>query len=151
MQKKRIFISVLVLIILILSIIGFLIFQFVKNENIYSNIIKSNWKIELPTEYNEIYSNDSGDSFLGDGQRYHIFEYKDTTNIIKSLNWQENKNINVELNILKILSNLDISSEFLPDFKHDYQYFSQTEPDSSEIYIVFFEELRKVYIIENFK
>ncbi|HAT4186842.1 TPA: hypothetical protein I9007_002440 [Clostridium perfringens] len=148
MKKKTIFISVLVL---ILSIIGFLIFQFVKNENIYSNIIKSNWKIELPTEYNEIYSSDSGDSFLGDGQRYHIFEYKDNTNIIKSLNWQEDKNISVELNILKILSDLDISSEFLPDFKYDYKYFFQVEPDLSEIYIVFFENLKKVYIIESFK
>src|SRR5690606_19110780 len=42
----------------------------------YGIAIKANWGIWLPRGFKEIYSTDSGPSFFGDGERYHVFYYR---------------------------------------------------------------------------
>ncbi|STB71371.1 hypothetical protein QIT93_00660 [Clostridium baratii] len=65
MRKNKIALSNKLIIILIglLIVVGLFIYNFIKEANNYSNIIKSNWKIELSSSYKEIYSSDSGPSF----------------------------------------------------------------------------------------
>ena len=152
MGKKNRGITLLVIIILLISIGIFLIFNFNKEHNIYSNIVESNWKIELPSEYKEIYSCDSGDSFLGDGERYHVFEYKDNSDIDNVLDWKSDKNIILESEVNRVLSSLNIDTVYSPDFQQEYKYYFKSEiADSSKLYIILAQDNSTIYIIEHFQ
>lgn len=152
MRKNKIALSNKLIIILIglLIIVGLFIYNFIKETNTYSNIIKSNWKIELSSSYKEIYSSDRGPSFLGDGYRYHIFEYKTSNDIKDSLDWQTYKNPSMELDINNILSELKVPNKYLPPFDCEYMHFFKTKDDSSKLYIIFNEKENKVYVAEHF-
>ncbi|AIY84675.1 MAG: hypothetical protein KIB43_14045 [Clostridium baratii] len=152
MRKNKIALSNKLIIILIglLIVVGLFIYNFIKEANTYSNIIKSNWKIELSSSYKEIYSSDSGPSFLGDGYRYHIFEYKTSSDIKDSLDWQTYKNPSMELDINTILSELKVQNEYLPPFDLEYKHFFKFKDDSSKLYIIFNEKENKVYVAEHF-
>lgn len=153
MRKNKIALSKKLLIILIglLIIVGLFVYNFIKENNIYSNIIKSNWEIELSSSYKEIYSSDSGPSFLGDGYRYHIFEYKTSNDIKDSLDWQTYKNPSMELDINNILSELKVPNEYLPPFDCEYKHFFKSKDDYSKLYIVFNEKESKIYVAEHFQ
>lgn len=152
-RKNKIALSNKLIIILIglLIIIGLFIYNFIKESNTYSNIIKSNWKIKLSSSYKEIYSSDSGSSFLGDGYRYHIFEYKTINDIKDSLDWQTYRNPSMELDINNILSELKVPNEYLPPFKYEYKHFLKTEDDFSKLYILFNENKNRIYVVESFQ
>lgn len=68
-----------------------------------------NWSIKLPSSYKEIYSIDSGASFLGDGQRYHILKYDDENNLNIALNWENKRNEYMETSVQKVLNTLNVS------------------------------------------
>ena len=87
------------MIVLLISVISYLIIS-----KPYTEIIQLNWDIKLPKPCKEIYAVDSGASFHGDGERYHIFEYKNEDDINLSLNWENSKNIEIELAIKKYLT-----------------------------------------------
>lgn len=151
-KKKRIIIITLLLIVILpLGIGGTFIYRYIKEKNIYSNIIKSNWNIELPSEYKEVYFCDTGSSFLGDGERYHIFQYEENSNIGSSLNWKADKNIMIESTVFGILSSLNVPSEYFPDFEQEYKYYLRNEEDLSKLYIILSKDKDMVYIVENFQ
>lgn len=150
-RKRIIIITLLLIVILILSIGGTFIYRYIKEKNIYANIIKSNWNIELPSEYKEVYSCDTGPSFLGDGERYHIFQYEENSNIGSSLDWESDKNIMMESTVFSILSSLNVPREYFPKFEKEYKYYLRNEEDLSELYIVFSKEENRVYIVEDFQ
>ena len=56
-----------------------------KERNRYFHIINENCQLSLPRNYKEIYYKESGSSFLGDGERYSIFQYKNLNEINKSI------------------------------------------------------------------
>ncbi|OPF50920.1 hypothetical protein BH721_12415 [Clostridium baratii] len=153
MRKNKIILSNKLIIISIglLIIVGLFIYNFIKETNTYSNIIKSNWKIELSSSYKEIYSSDSGPSFLGDGYRYHILEYKTSNDIKDSLDWQTYKNPSMELDINNILSELKVPNEYLPPFEYEYKHFLKTEDNFSKLYILFNEDKNRIYVVERFQ
>ena len=97
--------GVIVVIMIISSVI------ITKEHNRYHHIINSNWELNLPTNYEEIYYKDSGPSFNGDGERYSIFQYENLDEINSLLEW-ENKNDYVEFRIKEILDNLEITKEY---------------------------------------
>jgi len=105
----------------------------------------------LPLEYEEMYSIDSGPSFLGDGQRYHIFEYANKDEIEEVLNWQSGKNIIMESSIISILKALKVPDEYIPKLERDYKYYFKTKNDSSMLYIIFSEEANRIYIVEDIR
>jgi len=149
MSKKK---TIFTLIFILLLCIGvFFSYKFIKGKNTYSNIIQANWEVELPLEYKEIYSIDSGPSFLGDGERYHIFEYANKEEIGEALNWQSGKNIIMESSVISILKALKIPDEYMPKLENDYKYYFKTESDSSMLYIIFSEEANRVYIVEDIR
>lgn len=147
MAKKRRWITVLVLILV--SIGGILVSEAIKEYNGYSNIIQANWKIELPEEYEEVYVCDSGESFLGDGERYHVFQYEENKDIDKALDWKENKNIGIESAVTEILLNLNIDTMYAPNFEEKYKYyFQKDDTDFSKLYIIFSKKENRIYIAE---
>lgn len=115
----------------------------------YADIIQLNWSIDVSKNYDEIYSIDSGASFHGDGERYHIFQYKNSSDLLSSLNLMSGKNTDMESNVMEILNSLQIPAEYIPDFQRDYQYNATTATDSSRIFFIFVPDTKKLYIIEH--
>lgn len=127
------------------------VFINVQKNKPYTENINLNWSIKLPKTYKEIYSKDSGVSASGDGERYHIFEYKNKEDINLSLNWEDNKNEAIESEIMKVLNDLNISKENMPDFKNQYKYYTKKmmKDPSSKIYLIFDTTTKKLYVVED--
>jgi hypothetical protein len=115
----------------------------------YTKIIHKNWSIKLPDSYKKIYSIDSGASFHGDGERYHIFQYTNENDIKQSLNWESNKDKSIEAEVDKVLSKLNVPKEHMPEFQNNYKYYTLSKQDSSKIYLVFISDTEKLYVIED--
>ncbi|WP_294365063.1 hypothetical protein [uncultured Clostridium sp.] len=145
MKKKYLFVVTLIFIISL-----FLFIFYVKNKNLYVNIIKSNWDLEMSKNYEVIYSLDTPSPF-GEGERYHIFKYNN--NINKNFEWENDKNEYVENEFTKIISKLNIDREYKPDFKEEYKYYYKIETSSSKskkIFIIYFYNSNIIYIVEDF-
>lgn len=149
--RRNIIVSISVVLIIFGTIVVGFIYNYITERNIYSNIIKANWGIELSKDYDELYSADSGESFLGDGARYHIFKFKDIkdSNIDKSLNFKNNKDEILEIDIKSILKKLNVSQENYPDFNKEYSYYFETKGDLSKLYMMKFKESNTLYIVED--
>lgn len=146
MKKKYIFF--LICIIILVGIFFIKLNNHIKKINLYPAIIEKNWDISISKECEEIKLNKNESSFLGDGERVHILQYKDGDNINKNFEWENKRNSSVESEILKILNNLKIEDEYRPNLDNDYKYYFKRDKDSSVIYILYFEYEKKVYIIE---
>lgn len=145
---KRILKTVMILFVIL--IIGICVYK-IKNRFTYSEIIQKNWGIELPTSYEEVYSTDSGASFLGDGERYHVFQYDSNEEVKNALNWQSIDVVRIDGKVKKILSNLNILDKYAIDFAEQYKYYYKTQEDSSIGYFIWQEENKRIYIIERFQ
>lgn len=145
MKKLMMFLIVILLVIVLIITVVF----YGNINKPYTEIINSNWSIELPNSYKEIYSIDSGASFHGDGERYHIFEYKNKKDIDILLNWENNKNIAIESAIEKVLNNLNVAQVNRPNFKDEYKYYFKAGDDSSKVYFIFVPNTKMLYVIED--
>lgn len=54
----------------------------------YAEALALNWDISLPQSGACVYERDSGPSFHGDGERYHVLEYPACTALSYALPWQ---------------------------------------------------------------
>lgn len=88
-------------------------------------------------------------SFLGDGKRFHILQYKDEDKINENFDWKNGNDSSMELQLLNILSDLKIEDNYMPNLEKKYEYYLKINEDSSIIYILYFEDEKKVYTIEN--
>ncbi|WP_058486536.1 hypothetical protein [Defluviitalea phaphyphila] len=145
MKKPLKLISILLLFVILSGV-----FFYMKTNN-YAKIINLNWDIKLPNSYKEVYSTDSGANFHGDGEKYHIFEYKNEEEINKALDWIDGKNVQIEAEIDKILNNFDISKKNIPipDYNKEYKYYTEIKEDNSKIYFLFIPETKMLYIVED--
>lgn len=145
-MKKKLIIGL----ILLVSVGSLALCNFIKETNSYSKIIELNWGIRLSGSYKEIYSIDSGASFHGDGERYHIFEYNPKEDIINALEWRYDENKCIEQSISEILERLNVPDEYSPGFKYKYQYYFK-EKKSSTICILLNDDEGLMYVIEHFQ
>lgn len=117
-------------------------------------VIESNWEIKLPKNAREIFYESSDISFLGDGERYSVYECKDETTIINLFDWKDDKSKIIvsgfEEVIHKIRSYKDteIHNEYVPDLTRDFFYFHKELEDNSKIYIIHIPGENKIYISE---
>lgn len=114
-------------------------------------VIKMNWGINLPNSDKTIYHIDDGPSFLGDGERYTILEYKSHDNIKKldKIDWLNKKDIDFESKIDTILSNLKVKKDYYPKYNSSCRYYYLKVEDNSEIFIINVVEDNKLYIVES--
>lgn len=139
------------LIILSIIIIGFL--RYFDN---YSYIINESWNIKIPRDYEEIYKKDSGASFNGDGQRYHIFKYEKSEKINDIVSWSDTadlyqgKNRFLEEEVTKILSSLEVPSEYYPSYQGGYMYYYEAKEDSSRIFMLHDYNSNMLYVVEDY-
>lgn len=150
-SKKNIITIIIASVVITIITIGIVIYNYIKQNNIYSNIIEANWGVELSKNYDELYAKDSGESFLGDGQRYHVFKFKDTEglNIDKRLSLKNDKDEILKGNIEEILKKLSVAKENYPDFNKVYSYYFKIEEDSSKLYMVNFKDSNTLYVVED--
>lgn len=138
------------LIIISILLIVFLGRDYIKEKltRPYHEIIYLNWKINLPNKYEEIYSTDSGPSFNGDGERYHIFQYKREEGIGVFSSWDSNKNREMEKKVKDILYSLEVPKDKKPNFKKHYYYCTRNKHGNSDIYLIYFRDTKELFIIE---
>lgn len=148
LKKKNCFGRTLSIISTITIILTLFTAVMLKEESKYYHTININWKINLPREYEEIYYKDSGPSFLGDGERYSVFQYKTLDEISNVIEWKI-KDDDIEHYATKILETLEVPKEYYPDFNDNFKYYYKVEEDKYKIYIILNSNLKKVYILEN--
>ena len=141
MKKQVVIIGVVGCVIILLSACAYSIQG-------YTSAIYTNWSIQLPSSYTDAYSTDDGQSFNGDGRRYHVFKYEDINDIENSLNWKTNKNTIIENQVIEIMNNLDIDDMYLLNFDQTYKYVEKYDGDGSSLFLILIEDM--LYIVEEF-
>ena len=149
-MKKKIFPAIVIFIIAIIALSLFRLFPS------YAHIIKSNWDISLPIKavLTETYEKDSGDSFHGDGVRYHVFSYKHEDYIDLMFAWTPNEH---KTNFYPTtreaaevwLNEINVPLIERPDYASCVSW-NKSKNDNSEIIFFGDNELNKIYIVENF-
>jgi hypothetical protein len=149
---KKIIIGIIVGVILVVIVFNLVIFAPVFTMLFASNanIIHINWGINLPTSYTEIYSVEGDGSIFGDAPRYHIFQYKNDSEINKTIKWMSGKNTDMESDTNSILKSLKVSDKYMPDYQKKYKYYTKIKDYDSTLYLVYFNDTNEMYIIENF-
>ena len=158
MKKKRILLAILVALISTWTIYKSIVPS-------YFSVLEANWGIELPVKAicKEVYSEDAGPSFHGDGIRYHVFSYVKSSEIEKMLPWsdvngktlawsqkqREEKHYQTYREATDLwLSELEILQEQYPDYDSCFCWY-KNEHDNSEIIIFLNPEINRLYIVEN--
>ena len=141
MKKQIVYIGVVGCVIILLSACAY-------NIQDYTSAIYANWSIQLSNNYTEVYSTDDGQSFNGDGRRYHVFQYEEINDIENSLDWKTNKNTIVENEVIEIMNNLDIDEMYLMKFDQTYKYVEKYGGDGSSLFLILIEDM--LYIVEEF-
>lgn len=149
MKKKRILLAIFVALISVWAI-----YQSIVPS--YSSVLEANWGIKLPVKAlcKEVYREDTGPSFHGDGIRYHVFSYRYEDYIDLMFAWSgnlENETLFYESYTEAAdiwLSELDIPEEQYPDYDSCFCWY-KNEHDNSEIIIFWNPEINRLYIVEN--
>ena len=122
----------------------------------YSTTLKANWGISLPWQARliEIYEQDSGPSFHGDGVRYHVFSYKYEDYIDLMFAWPPteyptNHCATTSKAAEAWLDEINVPAEQRPDYSKCCSWHKSQE-DNSEIIFFWDSERNHLYIVENF-
>lgn len=133
--------------ILILLVVGILLLWYWSK---YATIIRLNWDIKLPYNYRESYDLETNVNMFGDGVRYHVFTYRNDKKLLTSLPWKPKESNLIQSNAQQLLKELNAPQEEWPDFTKSYLYYythTNTQPEN-EIYLLYFQESKTLYIIE---
>lgn len=121
----------------------------------YGAILRANWGFDLPRRgaCAEVYAADSGESFHGDGLRYHVYSCRDTH--LESLYaWLPDEHATIYHDSFRAaaedwLEQLGVPDEQRPAYADCY-YWYQSQEDNSEL-IVFWDKGREtLYVLESF-
>ena len=122
----------------------------------YSATLKANWDILLPWQarLTEIYEQDSGPSFHGDGVRYHVFSYKYEDFIDLMFAWPPteyptNYYATTSEAAEVWLDEINVPAEQRPAYSACCSWHKSKE-DNSEIIFFWDSERNHLYIVENF-
>lgn len=133
MKKRNILIIMFCTIMCVCSICYFKL-----NNDDY---LEDNWNLNLKFQANSIFEKYPEPSFHNDGIYYEVFE------IIKhnsSIDFNNNKNSEIEMIFLEYTSEASISEEYLPCFSNKYQYYTKNKENASLIII---NQNQKLYVV----
>ena len=74
----------------------------------YTRIIRLNWELDLPASEDCLYETDSGASFGGDGERYHVLEYSSDSQLQETLEQEATPISPAEEAVTAILDGLSV-------------------------------------------
>lgn len=155
-MKKKKWIAIGLSVIVVLLVIGVIVSAFFPKSPRYASVLGMNWGISLPDEANfkEVYVQDSGASFHGDGIRYHVFEYKHEDYVARMFDWKtvESKTVyhaGYSEAAKEWLAEISAEKAYYPNFENCL-YWYKVQKDSSEIIIFWGREANLLYILESF-
>ena len=149
MKKKKTLILIVIVLVSVWTIYRSIIPS-------YASVLEANWGVELPVKAlcKEVYSEDIGPSFHGDGIRYHVFSYRYEDYIDLMFAWSgnfENRTLFYQSYSDAAdmwLGELGIPQEQYPDYDVCFCWY-KNEHDNSEIIIFWNPEINRLYIVEN--
>lgn len=149
MKKKKILLLIIVVLISVWTIYRSIVPS-------YSSVLEANWGFELPVKAlcKEVYSEDTGPSFHGDGIRYHVFSYRYEDYIDLMFAWSgnlENRTLFYQSYSDAAdmwLGELGIPQEQYPDYDACFCWYKNAH-DNSEIIVYWNSEINRLYMVEN--
>ena len=148
-NKKKKLISVIAVVIAVVLSAGLPMIQRAAGRNSYLKVIRNNWGLSLPAGCVEVYEIDSGPSFHGDGERYHVFEYREGKEVPVWGNAEGLQDADRK-RIVEILDGLDGKKEWYPDFESVTDMGKDKKQDGSCVYFLFDGEAARLYVVERF-
>ncbi len=114
----------------------------------YTRIVSANWDITIPRQAgcSEVYRADSGDSFQGDGLRYHVFACKTTVPLDTLVAWTATDYRPLAEGWLDELA---VPADERPDYASCLSY-RQTQADGSSLLLFLDCTAGRLYILESF-
>lgn len=160
MKKRTIATCMLgVCILITLIFVGNIVWD---NLSDYGRVLNANWNIILPKEahYTEVYYqkvlNDEY-NFLGDGIRYHVFEYTEEQPIAEFLDWEENESRSIHSGLSysitseKWLDEIEVPTLERPNYEDCLYWHKNGERDKRNEIIIFWDKIQqKLYVVECF-
>ncbi len=148
-RRNRI-LTILLCVVLLVGVVGWNIVPD------YSWAMDANWGISLPWKAlcKEVYEQDSGASFHGDGIRYHVFSYRYEDYIDLMFAWSpvEKETIfhpSVSEAAEEWLDEIEVPTEKRPDYAACSSWHT-SKRDNSEIIIFWDSEQNLLYVVEHF-
>ena len=122
----------------------------------YAEMYMGNWGFSLPktSECKEIYEKDTGSSFHGDGNRYHVYSYEVEEGIAEMVDWSKTEENTKYFSSYREavedwLTQIDVEREAYPVYGN-VSYYYQRQEDNSELIIIWNSEEEKIYVLESF-
>ena len=117
----------------------------------YTQIIRLNWELDLPASESCLYETDSGASFGGDGERYHVLAYVDDSGLEEALEREAERIDPAEEAVTAILDGLSVPADQRPDFS-DCRSFTAAHPtdDRNRLYLLVNSAGTRLYVVECF-
>ena len=117
----------------------------------YTRLIRLNWELDLPASESCLYETDSGASFGGDGERYHVLEYSSDSQLQETLEQEATPISPAEEAVTAILDGLSVPADQRPDFS-DCRWFTafRSEDARDDLYLLLNGAGTRLYVIESF-
>ena len=118
----------------------------------YTATVALNWGLSLPESSGCVYEADSGSSFHGDGERYHVLSYPSGSTIETAVSWQDAPLEDAPAEeITQFMDNLSIPEEERPDLAQ-CRWYTATDPDDPRncLYLLLSASGTQLYILESF-
>ena len=125
--------------------------SFLQTAGDYMRTVNLNWELDLPTSQGCLYETDSGASFHGDGERYHILEYAGDGRLEQALAEQATPLSSAENPVTEILDDLSVPADQRPDFA-DCGVFTADHPSDARnrLYLLVNSAGTRLYVVEFF-
>lgn len=118
----------------------------------YTATVTLNWGLSLPESGGCVYEADSGSSFHGDGERYHVLSYPPGSTVETALSWQDAPLGDAPAaEITRLMDDLSIPEEERPD-PDQCRWYTATDPDDPRncLYLLLSALGTRLYILESF-
>ncbi len=118
----------------------------------YTATVELNWDLSLPESSEAVYETDSGPSFHGDGERYHVLQYAVGSGIESALSWQAPPADAAAAEAMEaLMDDLDVPERQRPDLDKCLWYTAADPSDSrNHLYLLFDSSTLELYILESF-
>ena len=117
----------------------------------YTRLIRLNWELDLPASESCLYETDSGASFGGDGERYHVLAYVDDSGLEEALEREAEPLAPAEEAVTAILDGLSVPADQRPDYA-DCCWFTAFRPEDArdKLYLLANSAGTRLFVIESF-
>lgn len=118
----------------------------------YVRTVQLNWELELPASEGCLYETDSGASFSGDGERYHVLAYADDSGLEETLTEEATPVSSAEVPVTEILDLLAVPADQRPDFSDCRGFTTAAHPtdERNRLYLLVNSAGTRLYVVECF-